>query len=68
MFSGLGINNADGTEWYFPQRLTLVDRSSTYAHNDPAGAYPQNDFFDYLVPFLNGLSGPRFRALSGFRR
>ena len=23
MFSGMGINNADGTEWYFPQRLTL---------------------------------------------
>jgi pimeloyl-ACP methyl ester carboxylesterase len=22
MFSGMGINNADGTEWYFPQRLT----------------------------------------------
>jgi hypothetical protein len=23
MFSGMGINNADGTEWYFPQRLAL---------------------------------------------
>jgi pimeloyl-ACP methyl ester carboxylesterase len=23
MFSGMGINNADGTEWYFPERLTL---------------------------------------------
>ena len=23
MFSGLGIDNADGTEWYFPSRLTL---------------------------------------------
>jgi pimeloyl-ACP methyl ester carboxylesterase len=22
MFSGIGIDNADGTEWYFPQRLT----------------------------------------------
>ncbi len=22
MFSGAGINNVDGTEWYFPQRLT----------------------------------------------
>ena len=105
MFSGVGINNVDGTEWYFPQRLTddtaavdngnanpaqgvldvegddghelpkslliyafgaalggqrcstaaqalatqshipmrnltLVNRQSTYAHNDPAGAYP----------------------------
>jgi hypothetical protein len=111
------VNNADGTEWYFPQRLTddtgavangnanpaqsvldvdatmghdlpkslliyafgahlggaavpmdaqalaaqsgipaqnltLADFASTYAHNDPAGAYPQNAFFDRLVPFL----------------
>jgi hypothetical protein len=22
MFSGIGIDNVDGTEWYFPQRLT----------------------------------------------
>jgi hypothetical protein len=22
MFSGVGVTNADGTEWYFPQRLT----------------------------------------------
>ena len=117
MFSGQGILGADGTEWYFPQRLTddtgavangnanpaqsvldvdatmghslprhlliyafgarlggqsvldattalaqqsgiptgnltLVDRQSTYAHNDPAGAYPENAFFAGLVPFL----------------
>jgi pimeloyl-ACP methyl ester carboxylesterase len=117
MFSGLGINNADGTEWYFPQRLTddsgavgnglanpaqkvlgldatmgrklprtlriyafgaalggplvlsdarglarqsripmrnlvLINRHSTYAHNDPGGAYPHNVFFAHLVPFL----------------
>jgi hypothetical protein len=117
MFSGDGINNVDGTEWYFPQRLTndtgvvnngnaspaqgaldvhatmghklpkrlkiyafgahlggervvqaaqmlaaqskipagnltLVNRQSTYAHNDPAGAYPHNVFFARLVPFL----------------
>jgi hypothetical protein len=32
--------------------LTLVNRQTTYAHNDPAGAYPNNDFFDHLVPFL----------------
>jgi pimeloyl-ACP methyl ester carboxylesterase len=32
--------------------LTLVNRSSTYAHNDPNGAYPKNDFFDQLLPFL----------------
>jgi pimeloyl-ACP methyl ester carboxylesterase len=117
MFSGIGIQSADGTEWYFPQRLTddtgavgngianpaqrvldvnstmgrqlprglliyafatvlgkrgvlldaqalaaqsqipsrnltLVDRQSTYSHNDPAGAYPHNVFFSRLIPFL----------------
>ena len=117
MFSGLGVTNADGTEWYFPQRLTddmsaigngtanpaqrvlglhttmgrrlprglliygfgarlggqlildqarqlavqshipprnltLINRQSTYAHNDPNGAYPHNVFFSHLVPFL----------------
>ena len=117
MFSGIGIQNADGTEWYFPERLTLdsgavgngianpaqsvldvhatmgrrlphrlliyafgaalggpavplaakllalqshiplrnltlVDRHETYAHNDPAGAYPHNVFFAHLVRFL----------------
>jgi hypothetical protein len=117
MFSGLGIRSVDGTEWYFPQRLTddtaavgngianpaqrvlglratmgrrlpkgllvyafgaalggsrvlvaakalakqsripmrnltLVDRQGSYAHNDPAGAYPNNAFFRHLVTFL----------------
>ncbi len=117
MFSGAGVESADGTEWYFPQRLTddtgavadgnanpaqsilgveatmghalpknllmyafgahlggqsvldatqilaqqsgipvdnltLVNRQSTYAHNDPAGAYPNNAFFQALMPFL----------------
>jgi pimeloyl-ACP methyl ester carboxylesterase len=117
MFSGAEVNNADGTEWYFPQRLTddtaavadgnanpaqsvlgvqstmghdlphglliyafaahlggpgvltatkalaqqsgipmshltLIDEHATYAHNDPAGAYPNNIFFAHLVPFL----------------
>lgn len=123
MFSGAGIQSADGTEWYFPKRLTedsgavangnpnpaqsvlgvdatmghqlpkglliyafgahlggagvlltasllagqsgiptgnltLVNRQSTYAHNDPAGAYPDNVFFDHLVPFLDKISSP----------
>jgi pimeloyl-ACP methyl ester carboxylesterase len=121
MFSGFGINDVDGTEWYFPQRLTddtaavgngidnpaqsvlelhatmgrdlpkrlriyafgarlggeavleaaqqlaaqssipsrnltLVNRQSTYAHNDPAGAFPHNAFFGHLVPFLKKIS------------
>jgi hypothetical protein len=36
-----------------PQKhLTLVNRSSTYAHVDPLTAYPQNDFVEHLLPFL----------------
>jgi pimeloyl-ACP methyl ester carboxylesterase len=121
MFSGYPLKNVDGTEWYFPQRLTddtgavdngnanasqkildvdatmghrlpkglriyafgarlggadvlqdarilarqshiplgnltLVNRASTYAHNDPAGAYPHNVFFQHLVPFLKKIA------------
>jgi len=117
MFSGEGIQNANGTEWYFPQRLTddtaavdngnanpaqsvlgvdatmghslpknlliyafgarlggasvpqdaqilaqqsgipmsnltVANYQSTYSHNDPAGAYPNNAFFNRLIPFL----------------
>jgi len=124
MFSGAGIQNTDGVEWYFPQRLTIdtaavdngnanpaqsvldVDATmghhlpknlliyafgarlggasipadaqmlaqqsgipmsnltlenyqSTYSHNDPAGAYPTNAFFQNLVPFLGRVSAPR---------
>jgi len=35
-----------------PGNLTLINRQSTYAHSDPAGAYPNNVFFQNLVPFL----------------
>jgi pimeloyl-ACP methyl ester carboxylesterase len=35
--------------------LTLLDVESTYAHNDPAGAFPTNVFFESLVPYLKGL-------------
>ncbi len=124
MFSGYPMNNVDGTEWYFPQRLTddtkavgngdpnpaqeildvnstlghdlpknlliyafgarlggqavldaaqalaeqsgipmsnltLVNDQSTYAHNDPAGAYPHNAFFADLLPFLGRVSSGR---------
>jgi pimeloyl-ACP methyl ester carboxylesterase len=117
MLSGAGVQGVDGSEWYFPQRLTddtgavgngnanpaqsvlgvdatmghdlahglliyaiatvlggpavltaaqtlaaqsgipasnltLVDEHTEYAHNDPAGAYPNNVFFDHLVPYL----------------
>ena len=36
-----------------PKRnLKLVDRASTYSHNDPNSASPKNDFVKYLIPFL----------------
>jgi pimeloyl-ACP methyl ester carboxylesterase len=121
MFSGYPMTNVDGSEWYFPQRLTddtgavdngnanpaqkildvdatmghklprdlriyafgaqlggasvlqdarilahqsripssnltLVNRHGTYAHNDPAGAYPNNVFFSHLIPFLGKIA------------
>jgi pimeloyl-ACP methyl ester carboxylesterase len=120
MLSGTGLSSADGTEWYFPERLTidtgavadgnenpaqgvlnvhstqgsdlpqslkiyafgtelgkqgvltaaeilakqsgipssnltLINEENTYAHNDPAGAYPNNEFFNNLVPYLEGI-------------
>ena len=36
--------------------LTLDNYQSTYSHNDPAGAYPNNAFFDDLIPFLGKVS------------
>lgn len=45
---------------HIPMRnLTLLDRQSTYAHNDPAGAYPHNIFFTYLVTFLRRVAAGR---------
>jgi hypothetical protein len=39
---------------HIPMRnLTLLNRQSTYAHNDPAGAFPHNVFFNNLVKFVN---------------
>jgi pimeloyl-ACP methyl ester carboxylesterase len=36
-----------------PKRnLKLVDRHTTYAHNDPNSASPKNDFVKSLIPFL----------------
>ena len=34
------------------RNLTLINRQAAYAHNDPAGAYPTNAFFNELVPYL----------------
>ncbi len=35
-----------------PGKLTRVNRAATYAHNDPNSAFPDNDFVDSLIPFL----------------
>jgi hypothetical protein len=35
------------------RHLTLVNRHATYAHNDPAGAFPHNVFFSHLATFLH---------------
>jgi pimeloyl-ACP methyl ester carboxylesterase len=37
------------------ENLTLIEAEETYAHNDPAGAFPNNVFFEALVPYLKGL-------------
>jgi pimeloyl-ACP methyl ester carboxylesterase len=122
MLSGFDVRGADGSEWYFPQRLTddsgvvgnglpnpaqkvldvhatlgrhlphslkmyafgafggsaitgavaqlakqsgipksnltLANFHATYAHNDPAAAYPKNAFVDRLVPFLQSIGAP----------
>jgi pimeloyl-ACP methyl ester carboxylesterase len=39
------------------RNLTLVNRASTYSHNDPNSASPKNAFLQYLVPFLNRITG-----------
>jgi pimeloyl-ACP methyl ester carboxylesterase len=42
--------------------LTLVNRASTYSHNDPSAASPDNEFLDQLIPFLeNAQRSPRPR-------
>jgi hypothetical protein len=41
------------------RRLTLVDRQATYTHNDPAAAYPRNEFVDHLLPFLRRVARGR---------
>jgi hypothetical protein len=38
---------------------TGANFQSTYSHNDPAGAYPDNAFFDRLVPFLGKVAAQK---------
>ena len=42
------------------KQLTLINRASTYAHNDPSSARPEkNDFLKALVPFLKKVEAAR---------
>jgi len=36
-------------------RLTLINRETTYTHNDPSAATPDNEFVDNLLPFLESV-------------
>jgi pimeloyl-ACP methyl ester carboxylesterase len=38
------------------RRVVLVDRHTTYSHNDPNSASPHNAFVKNLIPFLKGIS------------
>jgi pimeloyl-ACP methyl ester carboxylesterase len=38
------------------KRLVLVDRHTTYSHNDPSSASPKNAFVENLIPFLKKVS------------
>jgi pimeloyl-ACP methyl ester carboxylesterase len=37
------------------RQLVLIDRHTTYAHNDPNSAFPKNDFVKNLLPFLRSV-------------
>ena len=41
------------------KRLTLVDRQSTYSHNDPNSAFPKNEFVSRLLGFLERVAKPK---------
>jgi hypothetical protein len=41
------------------RNLKLVNRETTYAHNDPNAAYPKNAFIKRLIPFLEKISKGR---------
>ncbi|HUA11451.1 MAG TPA: hypothetical protein VMA83_05560 [Solirubrobacteraceae bacterium] len=38
-----------------PENVTTVNVEDTYAHNDPNGAYPNNELISHLIPFLEAL-------------
>jgi hypothetical protein len=44
------------------KQLTLVNRQGTYAHNDPAGAFPRNAFLKNLIGVLNRVAPDEKKA------
>jgi pimeloyl-ACP methyl ester carboxylesterase len=58
---GPGFNSLHAAEVLAEQssipsaNVTLIDVEETYAHNDPAGAFPNNELMSHLVPYLEGL-------------
>jgi pimeloyl-ACP methyl ester carboxylesterase len=38
------------------KNLVLIDRHTTYSHNDPNSASPKNDFVKNLIPFLKKIA------------
>ena len=51
--SNLTLVNASGTSSSDP---AVVNEPTTYSHNDPAGAYPKNFFFNNLENFLGSVA------------
>ena len=39
------------------KQVVLLDRHTTYSHNDPNSASPKNDFVKKLIPFLKKVGG-----------
>jgi hypothetical protein len=47
------------------KNLKLVNRQSTYAHNDPNAAYPKNAFIKKLIPFLKKVANGKAAGKGG---
>jgi pimeloyl-ACP methyl ester carboxylesterase len=50
------------------KNLKLVDRSATYAHNDPNAAYPKNAFIKKLIPFLKKVANGKVAGKKGGKK
>ena len=50
------------------KNLKLVNRQSTYAHNEPSAAYPKNAFIKRLIPFLKKLGGGKTGKKGGGKK